>query len=266
METQITQLDSAIERPLFVGASPLPETNWKAVYNVSKGQVASIVSKDYEIIQHQDVARDFLTACANLNIKTKTKLNNHGNRIFIDVEFPDSKLYVQKGEEFIAGFRLINSYDKTTGIMIVPRLVRLVCSNGMIMDVKGFVQSFSYRHNQEMAKNFGGYIEKALKDTINSNDKLKAMVNECIIDSVEWEILDKVLEGLIQTKKHYEAISELMKDKEPNRWELYNAITNYATHGEQLSPNVEMVLQGKAQRVLVTPMKRLVELTIPVEN
>ena len=265
MEAEIMQLDQAMEKDVFVGDSEVAEKKWKAVYNIDTDKVAAIVCKDYEIVQHRAVAESFLEACRNLNIKYATKVKNQHNRIFIDVTFPDSKLYAEKGEEFIAGFRLINSYDKTTGVIIVPRLVRLVCMNGMVVDVKGFVKTFNYRHNQEIAKNFGGYIEIALKETIDANDKLKAMVNSCLGDSAEWQIVEKLMEVLIHVKKHYEPMIALMKkqyDEVGNltRWDIYNAITQYATHGEQLKPNTEMLLQRKAQKVLTTPMVQLVEI------
>jgi len=260
MRPEVVALDVAIEKPLFVGANIMAEENWKAVWNQDTGKVASIVSKGYEIVQHRDVAQSFLDAYANLNIEAKTRIKDHENRITIDVEFPKSRLYVQKGEEFIVGFRLINSYDKTTGVSIVPRLVRLACMNGMIVDVKGFVGTFNYRHNQEMAQNFAGYIETALKETINANDKLKAMVNDCIGDSIEWEICEKLIPLLINTKKHWEVILEDLKGDIVTRWDIYNAITKYATHNEQLKPNIEAFLQEKAQRVLTTPLMNLVKL------
>jgi len=41
------------------------------------------------------------------------------------------------------------------------------------------------------------------------------------------------------------------------RWDVYNAVTRYATHGEQLSPHVEMMLQNRAKQLLVTPAVRI---------
>ena len=262
MMNEMVALDVAEKRPIFVGEGNLTaEKKWEAVWNVDKNIMAAIVSKEYKIVQHREVVQSFQDACAGLNIKHRIDVRNFGNRIFADVTFPDSKLYVAKGEEFVVGFRLINSYDKSTGVHIVPRLVRLVCANGMVVDVKGFVGGFSYRHNQEMVQNFAGYIEKALAETIESNDKLKAMVNDCIGDSVEWIVAEKMLQYLVGKKKHFLQVEKnIDKTKPITRWDVYNAITKYATHGEQLKPNIEMWLQKKAQETLVTPSEKLVEL------
>jgi len=266
IQQEIMRLNVAEARSIIVGGQSEPETRWKAVWNVNTNKVASIVSDGYEIVQHRDVASSFLEACQNLNIENEMSIKEGGNRMFIDVKFPQAKLYVQKGEEFIAGFRLINSYDKSTGIIIVPRLVRLVCQNGMVMPVKGFIGSFCYRHNQNMAKNIHSYIEKAIAQTIESSEKLKAMVNNCIGDSVEWEIAEKIMEALIHVEKHYKPMVAIMKQKyeatgkKLTRWDVYNAITQYTSHGEQLKPRIEELLQKKAQRVLVTPMIKLAEI------
>lgn len=265
MRQEIEHLDAAEERPVFSTdsyGSSYRLDDYKAIFNLGKNETAAIVSPQYKLIQHRDVATSFLDACERLNIKTESKIRDQGHRIFMDVSFPSAKLYVQKGEEFIAGFRLINSYDKTTGIMILPMLKRLICSNGMVVET-GLIRSFCYRHNCEVAAQFESYVEKALAETISANVKLKAMVNDCIGDSAEWAILDNILPALIKREKHIEQIKNRLQGlTEVTRWDLYNAITHYATHGQQLTPSVEMWLQGKAQTVLSTPLANLPVLEI----
>jgi len=63
----------------------------------------------------------------------------------------------------------------------------------------------------------------------------------------------------MKEKKHRDAIYEILH-KNMNlqsaftRWELYNALTQYATHGEQLSARVEERLQAKARQVMSQPL------------
>ena len=45
------------------------------------------------------------------------------------------------------------------------------------------------------------------------------------------------------------------------RWELYNAITDVASHNEKITANTENWLQEVAQTVLKNDVKQLVELT-----
>lgn len=263
---KINELSYAITQPVYIGDNEEPDKSYKAIYNVNMGQVASIVSEGYSLIQHKDIANSFIDACGRLNMNTKVNIRQHRHRMIMDIEFPDSKMYVAKGEEFIVGFRLVNSYDKSTGVMIIPRLVRLVCLNGMVVPFGLNTVNFSYRHNQTMVENFSGFIEKALTETINSNDKLKAMVNGCIADSAEWSIVEALMPKLFVAKKHMDAIRENLAGLDKvTRWDLYNAITKYATHSEHLKPNVEMWLQRQADKIMTTKFDLLERQLIAIE-
>ena len=46
------------------------------------------------------------------------------------------------------------------------------------------------------------------------------------------------------------------KDK-LTRWELYNAITRYLTHGEQMTPHIEDLFHRRAEKMLITPLKKM---------
>lgn len=255
------QFDRAESRDVFVGDSRNAEKDYKAVFNIDKQKVACICSDGYNIVQHRHLVDSVREAIGNLNIKATATVRDDGNRIFVDINFPDSKLYVAKGEEFFSGIRLINSYNKTTGIMMLPHLVRLACSNGMVVDVN-WVKSFNVSHTSKLAKEFEVSVAVMIKDMVEGNEKFKAMVNGCIGDSIEWEIMDSIINKLVDARsKHIEAIKSQLKvecnGKIPSRWNLYNSFTSYATHGQQLSPNINHWLQTKAQKVLVTPLVEL---------
>ena len=259
--------DTAELRKVFVAdleGTPQESKQHRAVYNINKGQIAAVVSDRYKLVQHGEMVRAVAAAISDLNIKATAEVKEANNKLFVDIEFADSKLYVDKGEEFIAGLRIINSYDKSTGITVTPRLKRLVCLNGMVIQT-GFVREYSITHIKSLREDFSAVVEKMLNAMINNNEKLKAMVNDCIGDSIEWELLDKILSKLClcwHTTKHIDAIKKKLAEIEkPTRWDVYNAFTNYATHGEHIKPNVEAELQKRANKLLVTPLKILV----PVE-
>jgi len=252
--------DTAILEDVRKGSNTEPEKNFRAVTNVNTGKTAAMVSDRYNLVQHKDVVESVADALVNLNIKADAMVRNDGNRVFVDISFPDSKLYVENvGEEFFCGIRVINSYNKTTGIMVLPRLVRLSCTNGMVVNV-GWIKEFNITHTQKLAENFSNTIQVMIRDMAEGNEKFKAMINGCIGDSIEWELMDKILNKLVDNRnKHYEAIKLKLEGKvNPTRWDLYNAFTDYATHGEQIKPSIENWLQNKAQKLLVTPLVELV--------
>jgi len=260
---QMANLHMAQEEQLRAGGNEEPLTEWKAVRNVDTNKVASIVHKSYQIIQHRDIAESFLEACDAIGLKTEIVIMDGTNKLFMDVEFPESKIDIKMGEEFVTGFRLINSYDKSTGIVILPRLVRLACSNGMVMKSNKWVPIFHYRHNQKMKESFESYMTRAIKHMVEINDRFKAVINKCMEDSVEWELCQRLIEHLFPVQKH---IAGIFKNLDPSklitRWDLYNAVTSYATHGERLKPRIEMHLQDRAERIMETPFEKLM-VTVP---
>lgn len=256
--------DRAEKRAVWIENSEYAKTldeKHFAVWNIDQQKVSAIVSDKYNLVQHQHVVDEVVEALLNLNIKADAKVRNGGDKVFVDIDFKDSKLYVKEGEEFFTGIRVVNSYDKSTGVMILPHLVRLACSNGMVVNV-GWVKEFSVAHTSKLAEDFYKIIPKMIQQMTERSEQFKALVNNCIGDSIEWEMMDRILNGLVANRKtHFEEIKKRLEqdcEGEPTRWDLYNAFTNYATFGQQIKPSVENWLQSKAQRVLKTPLVQLV--------
>ena len=253
-------MDTAILKDVRVGEKTEPEKNFKAVWNENKEHVSAIVSGRYNLVQHAHVLNEVTDALRNLNLNARANVRTSGDVLICDVEFPDTRLNVAKGEEFVAGMRIINSYNKTTGIMVLPRLVRLICTNGMVVDI-GWVKGFNVAHTSKLAEDFAQEIPPLLARMVAGNAKFKTYVEACIADSTEWQAAKIIVQTLIKTDKHSTAIlDELRKagklDK-PSRWDIYNAVTSYCTRGQQLSPAIETMLQNKAQQILVTPLADL---------
>jgi len=246
--------------------NPKLDEGMRAVYNLGLNTRAKYVSKGYNVVQHPDFEFGVETALVNLGITDYQKrIQQQGHKMFVDISLPGSVIKLEKvGEEFASGLRLINSYDTSTGVMIVTRLTRLACSNGMVIKKDGI--GFSFRHNANIVAELQGQIEKALRNIINSYPNLQKMVENCIEDSVEWACVEKIMQGVIGRKKHIDNIRRrLPEGKLITRWELYNAITEEATHGEQLKPNVEAWLQSKAEKVLMTHSSELPQIEVEVD-
>ena len=269
LKAQAIGLDDAEERSIFTSPGPNAMTQnpiliekHKAIWNTTKDKCACIASQDYNVLRHQDFVNSIADGLARLNIKSQAHIKNGKNRVIVDINFPDAKIDVMKGETFTGGIRLVNSYDKSTGVIIAPRLTRLVCMNGMTMDVKGFVKTFHVHHTSERVLEIEKVADQMIKEIINSSEKLKLMLDKCIGDSVEWGILDKIAPAIFSVDKHREGIMQILAEKRRTgspctRWDFYNAVTQYISRGESLSANLDMLMQMKAQRILTTPFERL---------
>jgi hypothetical protein len=257
------QLDTAEIRDVRVGDNPYPEKRFRAVFNTDKQRTSAIVSDQYQLIQHRDVVESVCDALQNLNLRAKSRVRNQGDVVYVDVEFPERIITAQVGEEFVLGFRLLNSYNKQTGIIVMPRIVRLACKNGMVVPV-GWVKGFAVAHTSAIAGEFDKAIPAMIREMTERDARLRQIVEENIADSVEWEAMRQITYALLKVKKHRDAILGILKEHtnnpRPSRWDLYNAITSYATHGQQVSPWLEASLQRKAQKVLLTSTEKLPKL------
>ena len=74
--------------------------------------------------------------------------------------------------------------------------------------------------------------------------------------------------ALFKKKRHVgEILSRLKHDGSDRvtRWDFYNAITNYASSGMRLKPEIDAWLQNKAQKVIKTPFGQLTEEMVKAE-
>jgi hypothetical protein len=263
--------------------------NFVGVYNISSGLFCCSVAPNYNLVQHKEFFDSFAQAMDRLNLKYTMQLNTTGNIAFADIEFEGHNVKLSKvGEEFTSGIRLINSYNKLTGVSVVPRYTRLACSNGML--ITHSARTISIKHNSKLLQEISSFVERKLNDIINDHDDLKRWVESCIADSIEWGTVTKILGKMFAQVKHREQILKnlgismvITKDgekkktftyvmddgnnaKKITRWELYNAITQYATHGEHITPWVESAYQLRAEKILHTPLVELPQEVVLVDS
>jgi len=286
--TELNELDMAKLCPLKIddGGVVKDVDEYNGLYNVSQGKLASIVSKGYNVVQHKEYFSEFLKALDRFNLKYDANVINMGNKASFDIEFKDKNIkFTKLNEEFTTGIRLTNSYDKSTGLGIVPKYKRLACMNGMVLQSLGM--TMVCKHNSLLSKDIEHFIKTRLSMIINQSKELQEMVSVSMKDSIEWKLATKIICHMFKLPKHREEILQrldvamiekknqgtydafkgekkkfvfLHDDKKGKskytRWEIYNAITNYLSVAD-LSGQLEMWLQKKAEKVLITKLNMM---------
>lgn len=253
--------DTATKKEIFYGEEKKQSESFQMVVNEITQKEVVAVSKDYNLLQHADVINAVSDALLNLNIKGVCHAASYGNRMYANIIFNDVKFEAQGEEQFLCGVRILNSYDKTTGIMVLPQIMRVICSNGLVLN-KGWVNGINIRHTSRLVNQFEEQIPQLLNQMVEHSKEFALMVDKCIGDSIEWEIVEKIMPVLIKQDKYRKAIADRLKQDHPDgsaytRWELLNAITHLCTHDKQLRPTIEHQLQGIAEKVLMTPFSAL---------
>ena len=237
------------------------------VWNVDKDELACLAPKSYTVIQHKHAVESIIEAITSLNIKATAELNSSKHGIHVDFDFPESPFELEEvGDSYTTGIRVVSDYSKVAGLVISPRVNRLACSNGMI--VTDIVQSQRIKFTEQLAITAEGLIDKMIKDIIAGDEKLGNMVSICMKDSIEWNAAKLLLRMMFKKKKY---VREIYGRLDPNkervsRWDLYNAVTNYATHGERLKPHIEAWLQNKAKEMMKSSFNELSEINQPVKK
>jgi hypothetical protein len=264
-------LDFAEEKQVYVYNDTLKEPElskrFKAVYNVTKDHVSAIVGLNYNIVQHRDLYKCAVEACSNLGLEFKDNVLDFGDKVYIDIDFPEKKFeFKQLGESFAIGLRFMNSYNKKTGVVIVPKFIRLACMNGMIVRNLRWSHAVKIRHNTPQAKDFETHVEIALSKIITMDEQLRKVVEPAMADSIEFDLAKKIYQYLLGrcADEYVEKIWKIAKKNMPrtakslSRWDMYNAVTQFVTHGAQLKPSVYDFYVNKYNKLLTTPLTELI--------
>lgn len=284
IQAATNNLDVASIVPLHINDNGVMKEvkEWKGVYNNTKGKFCTAVVPHYNLVQHREYFQAVAQSLNRLNINFTMTIKQSGNRAFGDIDFKGRDIkFTKLNEEFATGLRITNSYDKTYGLSVVSRFTRLACTNGMIITRSD--DSTSLKHHAVAVRDIDGFISKRINEIISSSSDLQNWVSQSMGDSKEWKICCSIIAKLFEQMKHREEVlkrlgisivevtdkktkkksityvwnDDTQKKSKFNRWDIYNAITNYISHGEHMTPHIESLFHHKAQKLLTTPLEKM---------
>ena len=278
-------LDVAEERDVKFGNENNYTGEYKGIYNTSKDELSQIATKKYSIIQHRDVVNGVHAAIDRLGLEVNGKITDNGDRIEGWLHFTNDDEYriVEPGstgdEDIKLGIQFQNSYDGSCSMMLQGFGYRSICSNGMILGKK-MLGKYHRRHvgDENTAERIQEIAKDVMDDIARRSDRVQAMIegaHEDVLEKTEiYELLDErfsaqkhienILENLditlITTKEENEQGEEeeeinLIKEEDASenitKWEVYNAITAYATHSDEITQNTAENIHNESQKVLL---------------
>jgi hypothetical protein len=222
---------------------------YKGIWNLNQNHLSCIGTSKYKLIQHNEAIKSVIEVLNNLNLTGTGILRDFGDKIVLEFLFKDKT--IEDGEEGIhLGFRIINSYDMSYSLFGELFAYRVACSNGMVLGKA--IKDVGFRRLHYGEVDVKKIMREFLVQAINSEDKLKMLVSKAMKDTYEWQLAEEILTKLIYIKKYREKIIELLQNKANlTRWDVYNAITQTATHGEELTEVAKEFLQRQAQKLLL---------------
>jgi len=256
------EIPKAVERPIGikVGNSWKEIGHLKAICNES-GYLYSIVNKNYELVQHEDVVKTVDEALNEMKIEpiaTDIEFGHrYANMFYKLLLFED----VIKEDKVGFGIMVTNSYDKSFGIGVLGYGQNFACLNQMVLGRE--ILRIVKRHFKVSVGINLTKVKEAVIEIIDSlqnvADLIKALAEGKISMLDVFAILDglklsKTAEAkvihLIQQKtgikdfgiqytkykiakkkkKDLKKLKEKLKEVKMEKWDTYNAFTEYVTH------------------------------------
>jgi len=247
--------------------------NETGIFNTTTGKYVKSMKRGYQIIQHKDVFKSVHGLFSDLGLNISGRFDNYGNKAKMDVMFTDHDGMTIKDDTdkgINLGVRVINSYDGTSSFRIEMFGIRGICQNGMTFGTLLPVREVMV-HKGKTEKTFDNIyltVKKFIDTMSQTYEKINFYISRMMKDTIEWTLCEKIIDSMIKTKKHNNSLREIIyRDygvkPEYTRWEIYNAVTNLATHGEHLRPSVENTLERMSRKIM--GVKTMIEL-MPVEE
>jgi hypothetical protein len=222
--------------------------DYKAVVDCDSQEVIAINSKDYKLIQHKDVAASVLQLMSKQvlePIKMRT-IGDTNRRMFMTAQMPDLvEVHTMNGIEVLpVRLEIVNSYDRSTSLIVMPSTLRLKCMNVLYGLLPGEFHNFIGMAKRE--QNIPDGIKRTHKgtDELNLTEYLRKKIDHAIVLAKQsgdfWSKMDKIkvdheamkmfIDLLKFPEKHSEEIRNQYDENHPTLWSLYNAATYVTTH------------------------------------
>ena len=222
-----------VSRPVY-GQGGNRIKGYQGNFREDTGECLAITSDKYKIVHHQEVLETIESNLDFGSFNRKVYSIKDGKRIYAVYDFTEQRRSIKEGDD--VGFRLLakNSYDGSSGVTLAAGLLRIICSNGMV------VMSNETHVTRHHSPNFDiGFLEQTIaqskQDWIASVEFFKNMSNKLITPAEGTRFLDSLVSDEVVAKKHIEEIKKIWlqptyeQDRTRSTYNLYNAVTQYLT-------------------------------------
>jgi phage/plasmid-like protein (TIGR03299 family) len=229
---------TAEQAPMFNSANGKVIENMKVIYRSDNGNQIGVVGQNYGVIQNTEAFAFFNEICKK-NGATIVKVNEYhgGSLIHLEAMVKNLTTEVRKGDEIGFRFNLYNSFDGLHKALVNFSVLRLVCLNGAVSDVKK--ESIAIKHT----KNASARLDEAIRVWSGGAEWYESFIESAKIlnqKMVDKKMVDSFLNGLfgdsdsgVNTRKK-EMVESLFVSGKGNQgktaWDLYNGATEYVDH------------------------------------
>lgn len=225
----------------------------------ASGIIRAVLSERYRAIDHLDVVISALEELRKLSGIQIESCDLTEERMYLRVSHPGVRAEVKPGDEIHAGMILSNSETGLGSLYVKPRLLRLVCKNGMVTDLGveqihlGRKLSEEFLYSDETHRFENELIFRKVKDMISSifsPDTFQKIVS-LLQESTQVPIAEpeKAIKNIVAryslTETHKEEILRgFIEGGDLSKYGLIQAVTHAAQTEEDPHESTRMEIIG----------------------
>lgn len=222
------------------GLPDMHKTRFRAVVSEDGQQEYNSVTESYSLAQHQDVMFEVLNTIQSAGIDGNARIKAFGGKCYMDMVFSNLQLDDPSGTVINLGYTARNTYDGTGGINLYPFAIRGICSNGMIFKMTKDLglNVIGIKHMGDIAEKVKLGMKQIITQTMQIEGVFATMIERATGNVIEFTAneLEMTMSEYTGSRSSARKIIEELKlpvSGELNQWQIYNAMTEYATWNVQ---------------------------------
>lgn len=207
------------------------ESGFSKVVRADNNKLISVVTDNYLLIENKEIYSHLLENFGELKMMNDFSFSND-RYSSMSFELPFEAREVEVGDTVSAMLRIENSYDTTKSLTVSINAMRLVCSNGMIVNDSIYQSKTKHIGDKnvddiisEMMLSIGSTAERSFEQTVVMFTKMKSK-------KLTKTLKEQFVKSLAEYPQFFSKIvtDEIIRTNPNNLWELYNCVTYACTH------------------------------------
>jgi hypothetical protein len=236
------------------------KSKFSVVKDVEGTHEYAAVSDRYSLIQHTDALYKVLDAVQGAGIDGNGRTKYFGGKCYMDMTFSNMKVEDPTGTDINLGYSVRNTYDATGGVTLFPFALRGICSNGMLFnstpDLK--LNIVSIRHMGDIVQKVTRGIKNLMEQTLRIEGVFVEMIDRASQNIIEFkgnelELTMAEYTGSKLSARRIIESSKMSLNQEITQWDIYNALTQYASWNATNAPEYERLQRGAERVISLTP-------------
>ena len=174
-------------------------SNHKAIVKMSEDgkpeKIISVMKPTYEIVSNQEVLDQTFDMLETMNIKyenDRQHTNITDSRMQVAWRLPEYSFIDKTDSEIQYQMRIHNSYDGTERVRLIFGFIRMVCTNGLVVNYLG--ETIFRKHTKNVQEDIE--IPKVINTAFEKVDELKARLDTMNEKIISIALLEKAISVL----------------------------------------------------------------------